>query len=91
MLKAKIRIKDPLGVHARPASEIVDACKHIDSKVTIIKGKQAANGKSILELILLNASFGAEVEIIAEGKDEELALRRLIAIFEPAIQYSNVA
>ena len=91
MLKTKIRVSDPLGMHARPAAEIVDACRSIDSKVTLFKGLQAANGKSILELILLNASFGAEVEIVAEGKDEELALRRLVSILGQAVQYSNVA
>ena len=40
---------------------------------------------------MLNATYGAEVEVVAEGGEEELALRRIISILEPAVKYSNVA
>jgi phosphotransferase system HPr (HPr) family protein len=53
----------------------------VDSKVTLRKGRNNANGSSILELLLLDAESGSEVEIVAEGKEEELAMRRVIEIF----------
>jgi phosphotransferase system HPr (HPr) family protein len=68
----------------RPAAKIVKVCRGMDSKVTICKGYKNANGCSILELLLLDAESGSEVEIVAEGKEEESALRKVAGVFEQA-------
>jgi phosphotransferase system HPr (HPr) family protein len=81
MLRRKVIVSDAHGIYIRPAAKIVQACTGVDSKVTLRKGRNNANGSSILELLLLDAESGSEVEIVAEGTEEELAMRRVIEIF----------
>ncbi len=81
MLRRKVIIRDAHGIYMRPAARIVQACRGMDSKVTIRKGRNNANGSSVLELLLLDAEGGSEVEIVAEGKEEEIAMRRVLEIF----------
>ena len=81
MLRRKVIVGDAHGLHMRHVAGIVKACKGMDSKVTICKGHQNANGSSILELILLDAEPGSEIEIVADGKEEETAMRRVMGLF----------
>ncbi len=81
MLRRKVIVRDPHGLYMRPAVRIVQACRSTDSKVTLRKGRRNANGESILELLLLDAASGSEVEIVAEGKEEEVAMRKVMGFF----------
>lgn len=80
MVRTKIKIASPEGLHARPAAKIVTACKDVDSEITILNGNRTAKGNSILELLLLGIVGGSEIEIVAEGSEEELAIRKIIEI-----------
>jgi phosphotransferase system HPr (HPr) family protein len=84
MVRKKVIVRDIHGLHLRPAAKIVKACLGMDSKVTLRKGCRNANGRSILELLLLDAESGSEVEIVAEGKEAEIALKRVTGFFEEA-------
>ena len=70
-------VKDPLGIHARPAGEIVNLLKTRDCNVTIRCGAKAASGNSVIELLKLGAVQGAELKIAAEGPEAEKALLEL--------------
>ncbi len=54
----------------------------MDSTVTISKGRRNANARSILELLLLDAESGSEIEIVVEGREEEIALKKVIGLFD---------
>jgi phosphotransferase system HPr (HPr) family protein len=82
MLRKKIIIRDAHGLHLRPATRIVKACLGMDSTVTISKGRRNANARSILELLLLDAESGSEIEIVVEGREEEIALKKVIGLFD---------
>ena len=75
-------VANKLGIHARPASKISLACRDLDSKVTFIKDSRKADGRSILQVLLLAAEQGAQIEVMVEGGDEVGAMNRITELFE---------
>jgi len=57
------------GLHARPCHSIVSAARGFSSELTFRSGTLEVNGKSILELMTLNAAKGAELDVRASGGD----------------------
>ena len=81
MPEASLTIVNPLGIHARAASKFVKLAKSFDSDVRLSRGDTAADGKSIMSVMLLAAPAGSEVRLSVCGRDEEIAfaaLRQLI-------------
>jgi len=72
------------GLHARPASEFVRAAAKFDSKISIKKAgaEKEANAKSILFLLSLGLTQGTEVELMADGSDEQKAIDTLVDLIE---------
>ena len=81
MLHTTLKIINPLGLHARAASKFVNLAKTFEAGVTLGKDGNRADGKSIMNVMLLAAPVGSEVELQVTGPDEEeafAALRDLI-------------
>lgn len=70
-------IKDPLGIHARPASELGKIISKYDCEVTIKKGNKNACAKSIIELMALGAEHGSKLEICVSGIDAKKAVESI--------------
>ena len=64
-------------MHARAASKLVATAGRFISTIEIAKNGRAANGKSIMGVMMLAANQGVEVELIIEGEDEQEALQEL--------------
>ena len=79
-LEKKIIIKNKSGLHARPASLFVQIANKYDCEITVKKGKQKVNGKSIMGIMMLAAEMGSNIVIIADGHDAEEAVRELRAL-----------
>ncbi len=79
---ARVTIQNSLGLHARPAMSFVEVAIEHDATVTVKKGKQEVDGKSIMQMMLLAATQGTELEIIAEGQDAGAAIKALIALVD---------
>ncbi|RMH13675.1 MAG: HPr family phosphocarrier protein [Planctomycetota bacterium] len=79
---AKVIITNKLGLHARPATEFVDIAAGFESEVTVSKGDESVSGKSIMEMMMLAATKGTELEIVAEGADAEACVRALVKLIE---------
>ncbi|MGD9690621.1 MAG: HPr family phosphocarrier protein [Phycisphaerales bacterium] len=76
-----VKIVNRLGLHARPAMSFVDAAMAHPCAITVKRGDQLVDGKSIMSMMLLAATQGTELEIIAEGEGAERAvadLKRLV-------------
>lgn len=73
----KVTILNRLGLHARPATEFVDVATGFTSEVTVSKGDERVCGKSIMEMMMLAATAGTELEIVAEGDDADLCVKAL--------------
>lgn len=71
-----------MGLHARPCHSVVSTAMSFKSELRIANGDHVVNGKSILELMTLNAAYGCEVELRARGEDAERLLTELAALFE---------
>ena len=82
MRRTTLTLINPLGLHARAASKLVDAAKSYASSVTLSKAGNEVDGKSIMSLLLLGAPVGSELELIVEGEDEDEALRGICALVE---------
>jgi len=70
-------IVNQLGLHARAAAQLVNLANRFESKITVIKGRDAANGKSIMGVLMLAAAAGTRLKVDAEGPDCEEAVRRI--------------
>jgi len=82
MYSKMITVINRAGVHARPAALLVQTAKDFSSEITFERGDDRINGKSIMGIITLGAVYGAEINIIAEGKDEKEAVEALARLFE---------
>src|SRR5437763_3220087 len=80
MPEREVKIVNKLGLHARPAAEIVKTAARFKSNITIIRDDLEVNGKSIMGVMMLAAEFGSTILIRAEGDDAEAALDALEAL-----------
>ena len=81
MRTTKFIVKQDKGIHARVAYAIAKAAKALSSKITFKKGGQTAEGDSVLQILMLAAGKGAEIEVTASGGNEEESLHRLKDLF----------
>lgn len=77
---AIVRITNKRGLHARASAKIVEAAARFQSVITVNREGQSVNARSIMGLMMLAASTGAEVEICAEGADAAEALIAIVAL-----------
>lgn len=82
IVTARVTIKNRLGLHARPAMSFVEVATEHDSVITVKKNDQAVDGKSIMQMMLLAATQGTELEIVAEGTDAAAAVKALSALID---------
>lgn len=78
----KVTIINRLGLHARPAMEFVDMAMQFKAGVTVKRSDQAVDGKSIMQMMLLAATQGTELEILADGEDADAAIVALKKLVE---------
>lgn len=69
-----------LGIHARPAAQIVKAASVYDSTISLTVDGESVNAKSIMGVMTLAACRGSIIEVTAEGDDEIEALKDIIEI-----------
>ncbi len=82
LASASVTIVNRLGLHARPATEFVDLASSFKSDVWVHKGDERVGGKSIMEMMMLAATQGTNLEIKADGPDARAcveALAKLVA------------
>ena len=79
-----IVVSNKLGLHARPAMQFVDLANQFTSTITVKKGGEDpvdADGKSVMQMIILAATEGTTLTIEADGEDAEKAVRDLVDLF----------
>jgi phosphotransferase system HPr (HPr) family protein len=70
-------IKNKFGLHARPSASFVQTASRFRSDIKVEKDGQEADGKSILDLMMLAAAQGTHITIKAQGEDAREALLAL--------------
>jgi len=76
-IRQDVVIANRMGLHARPAMQFVDLANKFNSKITVCKGGQCVNGKSIMDMMLLAAGAGTTLTLVAEGADAAEAVKAL--------------
>ena len=77
MITKTFKIKNKLGIHARPAGQMVKTASNFSSDVYISKNGNEVNGKSIMGILMLEAGYGSEIVLRLDGDDEFEALQAL--------------
>jgi phosphocarrier protein HPr len=78
-------ICNKLGLHARPAMQFVDVANQFKARVTVFKGGEEpaeADGKSVMQMIILAATEGTPLRIEADGEDAQQAVAKLTELVE---------
>ncbi len=84
MASRRIQLSNELGLHARASAKFVELAKRFESSIRVLaEGRsQAVDGKNIMALLLLEATYGVMLEIEAQGKDAEHALQALVELID---------
>ena len=85
MVSRKVEIKNPTGLHLRPAGILSNLAMEYKSLITFRAHGDVANAKSVLSILGSCVKCGDEVEFICEGTDEEEALAAIIAAIEEGL------
>ena len=78
----KITLRNPEGLHARPASLFVETAKKFRSEIRVEKDGREVDAKSILGILSLGAECGSVITIKVDGEDAEEALKALVELVE---------
>jgi phosphocarrier protein HPr len=81
MVSKELKVTTEAGIHARPAAAVVETCSRFQCRISFIKGDIRANAKSIMNIMLLAAEYGADILVEAEGPDETEALAAVERLF----------
>jgi phosphocarrier protein len=73
MKEISYTIKDPLGIHARPAGLFVKKLQGFASTVTVSRGENNCDGKKMLALMKMRVKTGETISLKFEGADEDAA------------------
>ena len=85
MVSQKVAIKNPTGLHLRPAGELCKQAMQYKSLITFKYGDNTANAKSVLSVLGACIKSGDEITLICDGEDEQGALRELVAYVESGL------
>jgi phosphocarrier protein len=80
MATRNVTICNKLGLHARAAARFVTLASRFESEIELVHNSKHANGKSIMGVMMLAASRGTELQLVAHGSDEKEALDELEAL-----------
>lgn len=76
-IQKTVIVQNKQGLHARPAAMFVQVANKYESRITIIRGDERVNGKSIMGILMLGAEQGCQIVLEADGKDAEQAIADL--------------
>ena len=85
MVKQKVMIKNPTGLHLRPAGILCKEALKYKSSVKFQFMNSTANAKSVLSVLGACVKSGDEITFTCEGPDEEQALRDMVALVESGL------
>ena len=85
MVRQKVVIKNPTGLHLRPAGILCKAAMQYKSLITFTFRDTTANAKSVLSVLGACIKCGDEIELICEGEYEKEALAALVNAIESGL------
>lgn len=80
MIEREAKVVNPLGLHARPAAQLVKLTNGFESEVEFVKDGVPVNGKSIMGVMMLAAECGSTLLVRVDGPDQEAAAAAILAL-----------
>lgn len=81
-LTRKVRVKNALGLHARPATVIARLLQNTRSSVLFTYRKETVNARSIMSILMLAATKNSLITVVIDGEDAKETMDRLVLAFD---------
>jgi len=81
-LVRKVRVKNVLGLHTRPATVIVKMLQNCKSDVNFSLKRDIINAKSIMSILMLAARKNSQITVTVDGDDAEDVMEKLVSAFD---------
>ncbi len=78
----KVKVKNQMGIHTRPATTIVKLLQNCKSNVLFTYKRETVNAKSILSILMLAAKKNSSITISCEGVDADETMKKLVLAFD---------
>tara|TARA_B100000029_G_C17002278_1_gene751632 strand:- start:28 stop:306 length:279 start_codon:yes stop_codon:yes gene_type:complete len=77
-----VTVPNRLGLHARPAMLLAEMAQRHEAEISLrrIDSDEGVDAKSIMQIMMLAATEGTELEISAKGKDAQEAVEELVTL-----------
>ena len=82
IMEKKVKIQNETGIHARPASMLVEEASGYEAAIKIVYDGQEVNAKSIMGVMSLGISQDVEIVVQAEGGDAEEAVNAIVELIQ---------
>jgi len=85
MKQLDLVLRNPTGLHARPAKVFVNTAKQFESDIRVKHGEKKVNAKSAISILTLGVECRGEIQITADGRDEDEALEAIRTAVETGL------
>lgn len=85
MIEKTLTIMNKKGIHARPASQIVQIASQFVARIHITNNQNEVNAKSIIGILTLGIPYKEKITLKIDGEDEKQALIALTELFEKTL------
>ena len=82
MVSSEVVVQNSVGLHARPATFFIQRANEFKSSIWVEKDERRVKAKSLLGVLSLGIVKGTQISIIADGSDEEEAVKTLVELIE---------
>lgn len=80
MFEKEVIVQNQVGLHARPATFFIQKANEFKSNIWVEKDERKVSAKSLLGVLSLGITRGTNIKIVAEGSDEEDAVKALVEL-----------
>ena len=82
MIKTPVIISNKLGLHARASAKLSKLAGGFKSEIFLARDGRRVNAKSIMGVMMLAAGMGSQLDLEADGADEEAAMTALVELID---------
>ena len=82
MITLNTKLNNAQGLHARPATLFCKEAGQFKSDIKLVCGDKEGNAKSLIALLAMGLTAGSELQVVANGEDEEAAAKHMADFIE---------
>ena len=86
MITKEVVINNQVGLYAKPATFFIQKANEFKSSIWVQKEERRVNAKSLLGILSLEIVNGTTISIIADGADEEIAVKTLAELISSSAE-----